>query len=67
MARIARVVVRGVPHHVTHRGNRREPLFFEADDYRVYRQLGGAARRHRSLGLLPDAQSPPPANHVHLA
>jgi hypothetical protein len=32
MARIARVVVPGLPyHHVTQRGNRREPVFFEAD------------------------------------
>jgi putative transposase len=28
MARIARVVVPGVPHHITQRGNRREPVFF---------------------------------------
>jgi putative transposase len=43
MARIARVVVPGLPHHVTERGNRREPVFFEADDYRLYRQLVAAA------------------------
>jgi hypothetical protein len=34
---IARVVVPGLPHHVTQRGNRREPVFFEADDYHPYR------------------------------
>jgi ribosomal protein L40E len=28
MARIARIVVPGLPHHVTQRGNRREPIFF---------------------------------------
>jgi hypothetical protein len=27
MARLARIVVRGVAHHVTQRGNRREPRF----------------------------------------
>jgi putative transposase len=27
MARIARVVVPGLPHHLTQRGNRREPVF----------------------------------------
>jgi hypothetical protein len=32
MARIARVVVPDLPHHVTQRGNRREPAFFETDD-----------------------------------
>ena len=30
MARVARVVVPGLPHHVTQRGNRREPVFFGA-------------------------------------
>jgi len=39
MARIARVVVPGLPHHVTQRGNRREPVFFGAEDYRLYRRL----------------------------
>ena len=43
MARIARVVVPGLPHHVTQRGNRREPVFFAADDYRLYRRLVAAA------------------------
>ncbi|MFZ5626936.1 MAG: transposase, partial [Bacillota bacterium] len=28
MARIARVVAPGVPHHVTQRGNRRQQTFF---------------------------------------
>ena len=64
MARIARVVVPDLPHHVTRRGSRRQPVFFDVD---VYRQLDGAARRHSSLGLLPDAQSRPPANYAHLA
>lgn len=52
MARIARVVVPGLPHHVTQRGNRREPVFFEADDYHLYRQLVAAPRRCRSLGRI---------------
>ncbi len=37
MARLARVVVPGLPHHVTQRGNRRQPAFFEAGDYGLYR------------------------------
>jgi putative transposase len=70
MARIARVVAPDLPHHVTQRGNWREPVFFEADDYRLYRRLVAAAarrRRCRSLGLLSDAQSRPPVNHARLA
>ena len=36
MARLARVVVPGLPHHVTQRGNRRETMFFNDDDYADY-------------------------------
>ncbi len=35
MARLARVVVPGVPHHITQRGNRRQPTFGD-DDYAAY-------------------------------
>jgi putative transposase len=36
MARIARVVVAGLPHHITQRGNRRQQVFFSDDDKRSY-------------------------------
>jgi putative transposase len=36
MARIARLVVPGIPHHITQRGNRRERTFFGDADYRLY-------------------------------
>jgi hypothetical protein len=36
MARLARTVVSGLPHHVTQRGNRREAIFFEDGDQEVY-------------------------------
>jgi putative transposase len=39
MARIARLIVPGLPHHVTQRGNRRERIFFSDDDYALYRGL----------------------------
>lgn len=39
MARIARVVVPGIPHHVTQRGNRRMDTFFAEDDYNKYLSL----------------------------
>ena len=39
MARIARVVVPGIPHHVTQRGNRGQRTFFREDDYELYAQL----------------------------
>jgi putative transposase len=43
MARLARVVIPGVPHHVTQRGNRRGQTFFEDADYALYRDLLGEA------------------------
>ena len=51
MARLARVVVPDLPHHVSQRGNRREPLFFEADDYRLYRRLVAAAARRAGTAV----------------
>ncbi len=32
MVRLARVVIPGVPHHVTQRGNRRQQTFFCEED-----------------------------------
>ena len=63
MARLARVIVPGAPHHVTQRGNRREPIFFEDGDQEVYRDLlAEQAERHGvetwAYCLMP--------NHVHL-
>lgn len=39
MTRRARIVVPDHPHHVTQRGNRREPIFFETGDQEIYRDL----------------------------
>jgi putative transposase len=36
MARLARVVVPGYPHHLTQRGNRRQQTFFGDEDYQAY-------------------------------
>ena len=47
------VVIPGVPHHVTQRGNRRGQTFFEDADYALYRDLLGEA-----ACLMP--------NHVHV-
>src|SRR6516225_7586455 len=63
MARLARVVVPDLPHHVSQRGNRREPLFFEADDYRLYRRLVAAAARRAGTAVWAYCLMP---NHVHL-
>ena len=39
---MARVVIPGLPHHVTQRGNRREAIFFEDGDHEVYLDLRDA-------------------------
>jgi putative transposase len=39
MARLARIVIPDVAHHVTQRGNRRQPVFFNDDDRRAYLAL----------------------------
>jgi putative transposase len=62
-ARIARVVVPGLPHHVTQRGNRREPVFFGAGDYQLYRRLIAAAARRAGAEIWAYCLMP---NHVHL-
>lgn len=39
LTRIARITVPGVPHHVTQRGNRRQPISVEPEDHALYRDL----------------------------
>jgi REP-associated tyrosine transposase len=39
MARIARVVAEGMPHHITQRSNRRQKTFFSDEDYAAYIDL----------------------------
>jgi REP-associated tyrosine transposase len=63
MARLARVVAPGIPHHVTQRGNRRQTVFFGDDDYAAYRAL--LAEGCQAAGVAVWAYCLMP-NHVHL-
>ena len=63
MARLARAVVAGVPHHVTQRGNRRQTTFFGAEDYTLYRELLAAWCRRHDVAVWAWCLMP---NHVHL-
>lgn len=63
MARLARVVVPGIPHHVTQRGNRRETTFFGEADYRLYRNLLAEASTKAETEVWAYCLMP---NHVHL-
>jgi putative transposase len=58
-----RVVIPGVPHHVTQRGNRRADVFFVRADYRRYLRLLGEYAGERGLEILAYCLMP---NHVHL-
>jgi len=63
MARLARVVIPGHPHHVTQRGNGRARTFFGDADYALYRDL--LAEHCRAAGVEVWAWCLMP-NHVHL-
>jgi len=63
MARLARVVIPGLPHHVTQRGNGRAPTFFGDADYALYRDLLAASCRAAGVEVWSWVLMP---NHVHL-
>jgi putative transposase len=63
MARIARVVVPGYPHHITQRGNRRQKTFFCENDYQVYIELMSEWAAQCDVEIWAYCLIP---NHVHL-
>ena len=63
MARIARVIAQGIPHHVTQRGNRRQKTFFCEEDYQEYINLMGEWCRKLTVEIWAYCLMP---NHVHL-
>jgi putative transposase len=63
MARLPRMVLPGIPHHVTQRGNRRERTFFEDDDYALYLDLLAEACGRYGVEIWSYCLMP---NHVHI-
>ena len=63
MARLARVVIPGLPHHVTQRGNRRQQTFFNDGDYAAYLELMSEWCREEGVEIWAHCLMP---NHVHL-
>ncbi len=63
MARLARVVAPGCPHHVTQRGNRRLETFFSEADYRTYIGLLAESCAKTATEVWAYCLMP---NHVHL-
>lgn len=63
MPRIARIVFAGYPHHITQRGNRREPVFFSDEDRHTYLKLLAEYCRKHEVEVLAYCLM---TNHVHL-
>ena len=63
MARVARIVVPGLAHHVTQRGNRREAIFFKDGDHEIYKDLLAEQAAKYEVEVWAYCLMP---NHVHL-
>jgi putative transposase len=63
MARVARLVIPDLPHHVTHRGNNRQAVFFTEDDYHVYLSILRRKSDRHGLEMMGYCLMP---NHIHL-
>ncbi len=63
MARFARAIAVGVPHHITQRGTDRECVFFTQADREVYLDWLRSSARQASLRILAYCLMP---NHIHL-
>ena len=63
MARLARVIAPGMPHHVTQRGNPRQETFFGEEDYQHYLELIARFCRAEQVAIWAYCLMP---NHVYL-
>ena len=63
MTRLPRLVLPGIPHHVTQRGNRRERTFFEDGDYALYLDLLADAAERAQAEIWSSCLM---HNHVHV-
>jgi len=63
MARLARLVIPGMPHDVIQRGNRRQRTFFNDGDYAAYLELMSEWCREEGVDIWGYCLMP---NHTHL-
>ena len=63
MARLARLVIPGLPHHVTHRGNRRADIFVRPEDQSAYLSFLSEYAARAELKIWAYCLM---TNHVHL-
>ena len=62
MSRIARLVVPGLPHHITQRGNGRRQVFYNDADYLTFRDLLAASCKEANVACWAYVLMP---NHIH--
>ncbi|HEY5799557.1 MAG TPA: transposase, partial [Burkholderiaceae bacterium] len=63
MARLPRLVVPNQPHHIIQRGNNRQAIFVDKDDYLTYLELLAGAIQEYKVAIHAYVLMP---NHVHL-
>lgn len=63
MPRSPRIVIPGVAHHITQRGNRQQPVFFSDEDYQAYCDILAIALQRHGTRCLAWCLMP---NHIHL-
>lgn len=63
MARHARIIVPGHPHHITQRGQRKMPVFFKDEDYQLYLDLLSEFSQKYHVSIWSYCLMP---NHIHL-
>ncbi len=63
MPKIRRIILPGVPHHITQRGNRRVKVFADARDYALYLNLLRTYSTRHGLSFAAYCLMP---NHIHL-
>ena len=64
MPRLARLVVPGLPHHITQRGNRRQQTFFCDEDYAAYVELMADWCRERGVAIWAYCFMPNPSGRT---
>ena len=62
MPKMARLVVPGLPHHITQRGGRGQRTFFEEVDYMTYVEILQALKQTACVDILAYCLMP---NHIH--
>ena len=63
MGRAPRIIIPDIPHHIIQRGNRRQQVFFDDQDYRVYAKILAGRLEMHGVDLWAYCLMP---NHVHL-